>query len=108
MTTRTLPALALGLSLGVLSLPAQQPVDPDYETDEYLLEQYEQLGGGSDYELDNATFEDARDRTAGDPPDLDPPSADEVREFRGALERESAGAVRLPLPVGPGHPMALT
>ena len=90
MTTRTL--LSLALFVGALPVLAQEPGDPDYEPDDDLVEQYEQFGGGgSDYELDGGTFKDAQNQAAADPPSVVPPSADDVEEFRGALEQHWNG-----------------
>lgn len=92
MPTRSVPTLALALALGATFLLAQQPGDPDYDPDPDVLQWFEELGeGGSDYDVDDEAFEEAQVRAAGDPPDPDPPSDDEVKQFRGALESHWGG-----------------
>ncbi len=89
---RSIPSLVLGLALGVPFLLAQQPGDLDYEPDEELVEKYEGLGeGGSDYELDDGSFESAQNRVAGNQPVVLPPSPAQMREFRSGLERHWNG-----------------
>jgi len=93
MTSRILLSLALSLALDVGRVAAQAPGDPDYEADPDTVEEYESLGEehGSDYDLDEDTFEAAADQAAADAPEVNQPSAAEVEQFRAGLEAHWGG-----------------
>ena len=63
MPIRILLAVACGLALGAVEAAAQAPGDPDYEPDPETVDEYESLGekAGSDYDLDERTFDAAVD-----------------------------------------------
>ncbi len=83
---RALPA-ALALLLACLPLAAAEPGDPDYEPDEDEVRRFEELAGQEpDYAADEGAFGEALQSASADPPDTAPPTGEEVREFRGALE----------------------
>ena len=93
MTVRILLAFALGLALGDGRIAAQAPGDPNYEADPDTVAEYESLGeeAGSDYDLDEGTFDEAADQTAANAPEVTPPSAAEVEQFRAGLEAHWGG-----------------
>ena len=93
MTPRIVLFLALGLALGAGRIAAQAPGDPDYEADPDTVAEYESLGEetGSDYDLDEDTFDEAAGRAAADAPEVVAPSAAEVEEFREGLEAHWGG-----------------
>ena len=113
MTVRILLSLAFGLALAGGRLAAQVPGDPDYDADPDTVEGYNRLGEehGSDYELDEGTFDEAVDQAAANAPEVVPPSAVEVEQFRTGLEAHWGG--KLPAlwaclnrinPAGGGNP----
>ena len=93
MTARILLSLALALALGGGRIAAQAPGDPDYEADPDTVEEYANLGEehGSDYGLDEGTFDEAAGQAAANAPEVTPPSAAEVKQFRAGLEAHWGG-----------------
>ena len=93
MVARFLLSLALGLALGGGRMAAQVPGDPDYEADPDAVAEYESLGEetGSDYEIDDGTFDDAADQAVANAPEVMPPGAAEVEGFRAGLEAHWGG-----------------
>ena len=93
MTVRILLSLALGLALGDGRIATQAPGDPDYEPDQDTVDEYERLGeqNGSDYDLDESTFDEVSGRAVGNAPEVVLPSAAEVEQFRAGLEAHWGG-----------------
>lgn len=93
MMARILVSLALGLLPAGDRLAAQAPGNQGYEANPDTVEEYERLGEetGSNYELDEGFFDEAADQAAVNAPEVTPPSADEVEQFRAGLEAHWGG-----------------